>query len=202
MKKIFWNSKFLTLEATYDLLNKHILLTKSFTGFQYLPFIIKSCRLKPLKYLQHRSNKVVLHKTWVDEFDKQLKIEENKSLSIQQSEEGSPKCCTDLYYGLSLLNIINISKLIYIRFNNDQQIISCLGLDDYFRTFQIKNNKWERISTLTLGLDTLVTIYNKKFLTHFINLTTCAGTKELLSYVPMPSELKKELPIEIEREIF
>ena len=94
-----------SLDKLYTQLNKHILLAQSYTEVPELFFIIKSCRLKPNKYVfEEKSSKVVLYRDWFDEFGNSLQIKDKKLNLIYNnlSLDANKIVCTDLYYGLSL----------------------------------------------------------------------------------------------------
>src|SRR5271154_6988006 len=110
--------KSLNLDALHSQLHKHIVLAQSYCEIPELVFIIKSCRLKPYNLLfGEKSNKVVLHRQWVDEFSNSLHITKNKSLEISYGDLSLDRkkiISTDLYYGLSLDRVAKMSKLIYV----------------------------------------------------------------------------------------
>lgn len=162
-----------SLDSLYTQINKHILLVQAYTEINELSFIIKACRLKPYSYiLGDKDKSLILHNWWYDEFGNSLKIDKKKIKLIYNdlSLNHDKIICTDLYYGLSIDKIAKISKLSFCCFGTDEDlcknycIISFLGIDNYFRSYMLTDNKWQQISPLLLG------IYNLKLIANNINI--------------------------------
>lgn len=197
--------KSLSLDALHAKLHKHIVLAQSYTELPELAFIIKSCRLKPYDFLFGiKSNKVVLHRQWVDEYCNSLRINKNKSLQITYGDLSLDRkkiISTDLYYGLSLDKIAKMSKLVYVcsgTEEEDQQetiFLTFVGIDHYLRSYLYSCGEWQQISSLFLGIEHL------KLLSHFIDLPyfrpiikektpmPCLAAGQWLSCLPLDSEL-------------
>lgn len=156
--------KNLLLDSFYNKISKNIQLACKYSEILELSFIIKSCRLKPSKYVFERENflrKIILYKNWFDEFGNALNISANKrqkiifnDLSILEQKIVS----TDLYHGLPINKIYKISKLCLIFIgedNGDYCLITFLGLDNYFRTFLYSYGEWQRVSPLLNGFENL-----------------------------------------------
>lgn len=197
--------KSLSLESVQSNLNKNILLAQSYTDCDTLEFIIKSCRLKPLEYLQKRNRNIVLYKHWIDEFGNSLKIVKNKKIKIIQNDLSIDRdvlTCTDLYYGLSLDKIVKISKLMYVCRHIDEDVqytIGLLGIDNYIRAYSYENSKWEQISPLCLGLGSLKLIAKKADIQFFLKYNNvknspvpCMKANQWLTKLPMSNDLKIE----------
>lgn len=169
-----------SLDNIYAQLNKHILLAQSYSEIKELFFIIKSCRLKPYSYiLEDKNNKLILHNHWIDEFNNSLHITKNKKIKLTLNDLSIDKdkiICTDLYYGLPLDKILKISKLVYLSTGKDEDtfedccLISCLGIDNYLRTYIYMYGEWSQVSSLLLGLKNLKTISKQIDIDNFIEL--------------------------------
>jgi hypothetical protein len=197
--------KSLSLDALYAQLHKHIVLAQSYAEITELPFIIKSCRLKPYDFLFGiKSNKVVLHRQWVDEFGNSLHIEKDKSLTLTYGDlslDRSKLISTDLYYGLSLDRIAKMSKLIYVCSGTEEEsqqetiFLTFVGLDHYLRSYLYSCGEWQQVSSLFLGIEHL------KLLSHYTDLPffrpiikektpmPCLAAGQWLSCLPLDSEL-------------
>jgi len=203
------------IERLYEGINKIILLMQDFTEIKNLAFIIKSCRLKPYNVLHCKTNRASYKKIptyemqewWIDEFRCSLKIKKNKDINIIYNDltfDASYSKCTDLYYGLSLVNTIKISKLVYLILGKDEDfnkncfIISLLGIDNYFRTFLLFDEEWYKISTLYIGIRGITNIVNnlniinyKEFLYDKKSNMPCVNKKVWLSSLPVRKEFIK-----------
>jgi hypothetical protein len=167
-----------SIERFYALINKHILLTESYSEFAGLEFIIKSCRLKPYELFvgNKKYNKIKLHNHWFDEFNNSLYIK-NKKVYIKYNDlcvDKSKLICTDLYYGLGIQKVFKISKLLFIEISKDedhnsQYCVSLLGMDNFLRTYYY-NNEWEPMPSLHLGIKILKFIAKNKDIKYFKKL--------------------------------
>jgi hypothetical protein len=191
--------KSLSLESIHYNIQKQILLAESYTECSGLSFIIKSCRLIPKDYLENRNPKIVLKDHWVDEFGNSLRIVKNKKIKLIYNDlslDRSKINCTDMYYGLSLENVIKISKLAYLcaGFDDDtleeRNYICLLGIDNYFRTY-LFDGEWVQISTLHLGMTNLKLIakgVDIKYFLDFSNLKNmpfpCVRANQWLTILP------------------
>jgi hypothetical protein len=198
-----------SLDKLYTQLNKHILLAQSYTEVPELFFIIKSCRLKPNDYVfKGKSSKVVLYRDWFDEFGNGLKIKDKKLNLIYNSLslETDKIICTDLYYGLSLKNVIKISKLMYLCAGLDEDIqqdcffLTLLGLDNYLRSYLYLYGEWQQVSSLLLGLNNLKILARHTDMQYFRKLSNkkdwpipCSSAMEVLTCLPMSSALMSDL---------
>ena len=198
-----------SLDKLYTQLNKHILLAQSYTEVPELFFIIKSCRLKPNKYVfEEKSSKVVLYRDWFDEFGNSLQIKDKKLNLIYNnlSLDANKIVCTDLYYGLSLDRIVKISKLMYLCAGLDQDtqqdcfFLTLLGLDNYLRSYLYLYGEWRQVSSLLLGLNNLKILARHTDIQYFRNLSNkkdwpipCSSAQEWLTCLPMSSALLSDL---------
>jgi len=205
--------KSLSLESIHHNIQKQILLAESYTECKGLSFIIKSCRLVPIDYLKDRNPKIVLKRHWIDEFGNSFIITKNKKIKIIYNDLSLDRDkinCTDLYYGLSLSNMIKISKLAYLcaGFDDDtleeRNYICLLGIDNYFRTYFF-DGEWNQISTLHLGINNLKFIAAKTDIKYFLSLDNlknipfpCLRASQWLTLLP-PNQtcidlIKKDYP--------
>ena len=187
----------LNLNSYYAYLNRSILLAQSYTEIPEFSFIIKSCRLKPIKYVYNNAS-TTLYKHWVDEYNNSLKIVRNKRLKIFPNDLSlSPVAYTDLFYGLSLDKIAKMSRFIYLCIGKDEDlkqdccILSLLGIDDYFRTYLLLYGEWYHVSPLCMGLRSLKLIANNLDMKYFREFSfkenicvPCADAKVWLSCMP------------------
>lgn len=186
------------LDHFYINIDKSLDLLKSYMEIKNLPFIIKTCRLKPIEYFIKPNNQVILYKHWIDEFNNSFKIINRNDYNIIYNDLSVTKynTNTDLYYGLNISKISKMSKLAHIIIGNhldpeykNMMFVSFLGLDDYFRTF-MWDGEWVRISPLILGLDRLEYISRNTFVKNFLNFSIleisppCLGDKEWLCCLP------------------
>jgi len=200
-----------SLDKFYTLIDKHVLLAEGYTEIKELSFLIKSCRLKPYDYLISGNKKLMLHRHWVDEFGNSLYIGTNKRLKITYGDLSVDKqkiISTDLYYGLSVSTAVKFSKLVHLLIAHDEDygkcaILTCLGIDNYFRTFTLLDGEWSAASPLILGINNLKNIIYNKDIKYFKELTVkeniympCLSPKAWLTYIPsnkvLLSLLKKE----------
>jgi hypothetical protein len=191
--------KNLSLESIHYHIRKQILLTESYTEFSGLSFIIKACRLIPKDYLEDRNPKIVLKRHWVDEFGNSLHINKNKKIKLTYNDltlDRSKINCTDMYYGLSIENVIKISKLGYFCAGFDDEsleernYICLLGVDNYFRTY-LFDGEWSQVSTLHLGMSNLKLITKKIDIKYFLQFNDlkkmpfpCSRANQWLTILP------------------
>lgn len=197
------------IDSIYTKLNKHILLAQGYTEIPELQFIIESCRLKPYEYICNKTNKLVLQTWWVDEFGNSLIITKKKKLKIIYNDlsiDRKKLICTDLYYGLSLENILKISKTMYISYGRDEDfyqdciMISFLGIDNYLRTYLYMYGEWQQLSSLCIGIKSLQQIAKNKNIRYFNKLRIfkdiglpCREAEVWLSCVPPLKEFNEIL---------
>lgn len=201
-----------SLDVLYTQLDRHVLLVQSYTEISDLFFIIKSCRLKPHKYVFHeKKSNLILYNWWFDEFGNSFKVTKNKKIQIVYNDLDLPLkniVCTDLYYGLSLDKVIKISKLAHICFGKDDDfqqdclIITLLGIDNYLRSFMYLYGEWQQVSPLLIGLTQLKMISQNRDIKYFKKLETrenaplpCVSTEQWLSFVPPRKEFLSLLSV-------
>lgn len=198
------SNKSLNLEHVHAKLYKQILLAESYTECKGLEFIIKSCRLKPLQYIENKSPNIILYKKWIDEFGNSLNLIKNKRIQISYNELAINRdklSCTDLYYGLSINKVAKISKLAYIcagveeDFYQPCYMLTFLGLDNYLRTYMYYD-EWQQVSPLYLGMKNLKFIAGKRDIKYFLqsNKTKdmpipCTKAQAWLSLLPINNDL-------------
>lgn len=192
--------KSISIDKLYYWLDKHILLAQAYTEINDLFFIIKACRLKPYSYFQDKSDKLILHKHWFDEFGNSLYISNKKKIKIVYNDLTISKeyiRYTDLYFGLSLDKVVKISKFAYLCVGVDEDLqedcalITFLGLDNYLRTYLYLYGEWQQVSPLVLGLSHLKTLAQNRELRHFKELTIkektqlpCVAPRQWLTFNP------------------
>lgn len=151
-----------SLDHLYSDITKHILLAQAYTEIQELPFLIKSCRLKPFSYIfERKSASPILYDWWFDEFGNSLRII-NKKLEITTDDlllKNKKIVCTDLYYGLSITKIAKISKVLYIHQEQENISISFIGIDNFIRSFHFMDGTWEPHPPLHLGVKKIKLIF-------------------------------------------
>lgn len=163
----------LTLNNLYKRFNKNILVLEGYSEIKNLIFLIKASRLKPFDVMISKYKYKVkkrLFKKWIDEFGNSLNFK-NKEAEIIKNDlsiDQNILISTDPYQGLSLKNISNISKFIYLLvgkdedFEQDHAVVCFLGIDNYFRAYYIYNENLEICSPLSLGFSRLMSVVNSK----------------------------------------
>lgn len=202
--------KTISIEEFYIKIHKDLMLIESYLEYPNLSNILKSCRLKPQSYINNKTIRTKLHNTWCDEFNSHLNLNE-KELSITHNNLYSKSVSTDMYYGLSIKNILKISQLIFIQIGNCDDtnkfrfFLSFYCIDNYFRSYIFEDN-WKQCSSLYLGLDNLNIILNRLGLIGYVQLSNennpmeLLNSKTYLSQVPFNDEFKKILNKHFELE--
>lgn len=189
-----------SLDILYTQLHKHILLAQAYIEIKELFFIIKACRLKPYDYIENKSDKLILYRKWFDEFGNSFEITNNKRVKITYNDLSLDRqkiVCTDLYYGLSIENVVKISKLAFVCLGKEEDtyqdcvVLTFLGIDNYLRSFVFTNEEWHPVSPLILGLKTLRTIGANRDLRYFREVSIkenapipCLAPEAWLTYMP------------------
>lgn len=199
-----------SIEWLHAKLDKHIKLAASFTEVPELDFIIRACRLKPYDYIfDERTEKIVLYKWWFDEFGNSLVINKYKNPEIILNDlrlDRKKIVGTDLYYGLTLDNVVKMSKLVHLVHGKDEDeyrdccLINFLGIDEHLRSYLYWYDEWQQISPLTMGLVGLKTIANHLDIKYYQQLgkkenlaIPCVSASAWLSYLPANSAFVSEL---------
>ena len=190
--------KNLNLEKNYLNLDKHIKLFSSYLDKPYYCNIIKFCRLIPYDFNIKDYKKIKLFNKWQDEYGNSLNIEKNKKIKIIYNDLSIKKIFkTDIYQGLCLEKIFKISKLLFVLiakdedFNKDFIIISLLGIDNYLRTYVYYLEEWSQASSLILGEELLLNIFNNLDLKYFKELKIkkihipCQNPKAWITCIPV-----------------
>ena len=204
-----------SLDTLYTQLNKHMLLAQSYTEIPELFFLLKGCRLKPYDYIfGKRTQQTILFKSWFDEFGNSLEIKDKKLNIITHDLklDASKIISTDLYYGLSLEQVVKISKLIYICAGLDEDLqeetffVTLLGLDNYLRSYLYLYGEWQQVSSLLLGIKNLKILARHTDIKYFRTLSNkenypipCLQAQEWLSMLPMSSTLISDIKKQSER---
>lgn len=204
-----------SLENIYSKIDKQISLVESYTEVTNLSFIIKSCRLKPYDYVFKKKNhNLVLNKWWFDEYGNSLKLS-GKRVEITFNDLKLNRdniVNTDLYSGLSITNVLKISKLVYIcngleeDFYSPYYHISFLGIDNFIRSYLYLYDTVEMVSPLSLGLKNLKILSSHKDIKYYTaftkkenSLLPCTNPKQWVSCLPAHDhfiqEMKKDHPI-------
>lgn len=192
--------KSLNIESLYASLDKQIRLAQSYMEIDYLSFLIKACRLKPIEYLKNKSESLILYRDWADEFSNSISLTKNKKVKIILGDLAAQKLqpiCSDLYYGLSILKISKMSKLVYLSIGKDEDtktdccLITFLGVDNYLRSYLFIYDEWKQVSPLILGQPNLKAIAKNLDLKYFHKLTKkencvipCSSSQTWLSFMP------------------
>lgn len=201
--------KNLNLKSFYDKIIRNLKVALGYTEIDGLDFIIRASRLKPFDYFfNNLRQKVVLHRTWFDEFGNTFNINKNKNIEIIKGDTRLINYnipCTDLYYGLSLDKIFKISSLVQIivgKFEeNEYYFLNFLGIDNYFRTFIIYKDQIIKISPLELGFDNLHQMYENRKIRYFLKCKLkkinfpdpCEKAESWISYIPVHRDFIKLL---------
>jgi hypothetical protein len=184
----------------YDKINNKIKTVKAFTEIDYLDNIITACRLKPYKYLlSKRDDRVPVW--WVDEYYNSLMISKKTHIIYNDLKIDRTKITsTDLYYGLSLSQILKISFAVHLVLSKeDCYLLTFLGIDNYFRSYLIEDGQVEKVSPLLLGIKPLQRIFKNLEGLKYINLTkkknilACASEEVWLSCMPCPDKFLRKI---------
>lgn len=142
---------------------------ESFTQKKGFAYLLRSLRLRPYDVIANGGKfNINLYNLWFDDQGNSITFK-SKRIYINHYDLNIDKkytINTDLYSHLPLSKIIKISKYIYILhgtdhdLDNDTIIITCLGIDDYFRSFVLYNGEIHKVPTLYLGLDLLLRYVN------------------------------------------
>lgn len=149
------------LENLYTKIDGHILLVAAYHQDQNLIKLIRSSRLKPYTiFTGDFQPGTRFEKHWVDEFGNSLKFEDKTTRIVLNNTQISEntKVSTDLFFGASIKETAKNSKFALIangrHFEQDVHLVALYGKDEYLRIFFHKT-RWDRISPLMLGLNTL-----------------------------------------------
>jgi len=195
-----------SIDFFYAKTEKLVDLSESYTQIDGLAFIIKACRMKPYDYVfGQKSNRLVLHRWWFDEFGNSLKLIKTKKAKIVYNDlhlDRKRIVCTDLYYGLSMDKVAKMSKLAYICAGKDEDtyqdcfLVSFLGLDNYLRSYLYMYGEWEQVSPLLMGMGHLKFLAEHHDVKQWIKLgkkenlpIPCNSGSAWLTYLPASSEL-------------
>jgi hypothetical protein len=117
-----------------------------------------------------------------------------------------------LYSGLTIENVVKISKLVYICYGIEEDLnqpyyhINFLGLDNYLRSYLYAYGNIESVAPLSLGIKNLKIIASYKDIKYYSSfskkensLLPCINPKQWISSIPAHSnfiqEMKKDHPI-------
>jgi hypothetical protein len=149
------------IENLYHKINGHILLVAAYTGNDYLKKIIKSCRMKPYSVFNNTYTEgTKFEQHWVDEFGNSMRFKDKTPYLIYNDSEISTntRTSTDLFYGWGVQKVSQNSRFALIAstsyFEKSCYLVAFYGEDEYIRAF-LYNGKWNKISPLMLGLNTL-----------------------------------------------
>lgn len=155
------------LEKFYTKINGHINLVGAYMEDESLVRIIKTCRLKPYSVFTNDLNpKTSLETYWVDEFGNSLRFKDKLPYILHHDTQLTldTKTSTDLFFANSIETTIGNSKLAFIMHGKYfEQVVMLIALycqDEYIRAFMY-DGRWNRISPLLLGLNTIREIFKR-----------------------------------------
>lgn len=203
--------KIYNLSTIYSKINKQISLVEAYTDLPGFANIIKACRLKPCDYVfGSKNSNIILQNWWFDEYSNSLKLV-NKKIKITYNDlklNKSNIINTDLYSGLSIDNVIKISKLIYICAGIDEEFyqpcyhITFLGIDNYLRSYLYMYGSLNKIAPLTLGIPNLKLLNDHKDIKYFSNFSNkkinpipCLQPETWISCLPVHNNFMQEIKI-------
>lgn len=192
-----------SLERFHFNIDRSIRLVESYAEIKELPFILKSCRMKPYSIFYDKElPRLKLYRYWFDEFGNSLYITKRKRIKLIYNDlllRRKDIICTDLYYGLSLNKLVKISKLLHIVIgkNEDNQnyylMITFYGIDGYLRSY-LYDGEWKQVSPFMLGMKRLKNIYKYVDIKYFHQLknlenfmTPCLSTDEWIGSLTQAS---------------
>jgi len=159
--------KILTIQSYQKKINKNIQLVESSVEIKNLAAIIKACRMKPFPE-GYSMKKLNVHRKWVDEFGNLFDFPKKSQIRKKFNYLLASRNSTDLYDGISLVNIHKISKFVHIASGKDEDLneefhfITFLGIDNYFRSYLYLYGEWQKISSLYLGIKILKDILSNQ----------------------------------------
>jgi hypothetical protein len=189
-----------SIERLHSTFNRHIKLVEAYTEIEGLAFIIKACRLKPYDYVfKNRDSKLILIRDWFDEFGNSFTID-HKKINITYNDLKLNRdliVSTDIYYGLSLENIVKISKLVYLVAGKDEDllqecyILTFLGIDDHLRSYLYWYGSWQQVSPLIIGMKSLTLLAKHLEIKYFHQIVKkenspmpCVQATSWISFLP------------------
>lgn len=189
-----------SIERFHAKIDKQIRLAESYTELEGLGFIIRICRLKPYDHVfSERETKTSLHRWWFDEFGNSLIIK-SKNVSILYNDLRLPRkeiVGTDLYYGLTMDSVAQMSELVHLMAGKDEDshrdcfLLSFLGLDKHLRSYLFLYEEWQQVSPLMMGIKNLEALANSTSIKHYRQLENkentalpCKSSEVWLSYLP------------------
>jgi hypothetical protein len=90
---------------------------------------------------------------WIDEFGFVLMVEKAKwSIEFTNDYE---LISTDLFFGRSLRDTLNISRTILVKTEKNSSFIVCYGRDEFMRAFRVDDAGVSRIAPLSIGVGVL-----------------------------------------------
>jgi hypothetical protein len=188
------------IDKFYDRHRGYVNVTAGYLSEKRIPFILKSCRLRPYASLSAPlPTTPQLERWWVDEFGNSFMVGKNKRVSLRYGDlkiERSKLQTTDLYANVSIRDLYTISRFLYIcvaefdvvrdalvqtipspvtsgngQGNNLIYILSFLGRDNFFRTRLLYRDQEDKISTLYLGYKLLKMIATYTDIRYYHKLT-------------------------------
>lgn len=188
----------ISLEQFYKRINRQIAIVGAYTGNEYLPQIIKACRLKPITaFSRYFTTRSILERTWIDEFGNLLEIKK-KTPQIKFGAVQTPQITTDIYRNASIEFIVTRSKFVCFGWYNDNWIIVLWGSDNYWRAWRYVDNQLIICSPLTIGMRVLqswIRWHTKTCKTLRINtgLTELQEMKWIIGTLPAKTKLLAQI---------
>lgn len=197
--------KIQTIEEYYLRFNSELNIISGYLDDNTIRDILIKCRMKPYGLRARDGVRKILRRHWIDEFGNSLYLDK-KTIRIVPNDLSILErniIHTDLYEGLTIDKILKISKMAYFFLgsedNNYIKIISLLGIDNYIRTYIKHEEKWERISSILLGVDVVRVIVDnesigswKKINTGDNRIIPCTNIEEWLVCTPIPTQFWDE----------
>jgi hypothetical protein len=159
----------LSLDEFYIRHEKGLKLAEIFTEHKNLAKILKACRLKPYSVISDTKEKrQTLNRVWIDDWGNTLKFDLKKQISIILNDLKNNRnkiIATDLYSNIGLLKTIKFADKIYLCLGKNEEnkveiTISCLGIDEYLRSFYF-DEEWISIPPIMLGISNLSNIFEQ-----------------------------------------
>jgi hypothetical protein len=168
---------------------------EKFTGINKLTDMFLACNIRP----SIKKNGFQYH--WRDDYNNTIEVVKKK-LKVTYNDINISADPKDQYLHLPIEKVSRISEIVYFLELNNTYIISFLGIDNILRTF-IKENTWERIPSLMLGLDAIKDIIEYNDIISFIKLEPHNGYfpfengKAWISCNPIPDDLIQDLNVNL-----
>ena len=129
--------------------------------------IVYSCKLLPSNIKKQIIPKnATMYNEWYDEYNSSIYY--CSKLKVKQNNITVPTHSSDLYRNLPIEKMAKLSVAFYLCITQEEElkneffIVSLLGLDNHIRSYMYYDNSWINISTLSIGVNNIISLINYK----------------------------------------